>query len=340
MCGRLGPRPLIQASNGYLYGTTAYGGNSDLLGCGTIFQINPAGSGTLTTLFTFPGEPGGCEPFGLVLAANGNFYGTTDFGGHGNYGTAFTFMPQGTVTTLYSFCSQSDCADGSFPAGGLVQASDGNFYGVTSYGGDSVACSGGCGTVFKITATGTLSTLHSFAATDGFDPDAGLIQATDGNLYGTTVEGGYDYMCPGGCGTIFEITPGGTFTNLYALTIWDAGADLQSPLVQDTNGIFYGNTRGGGLEGSGVVFTLMTGLGPFVEMLPNLGAVGARVTILGTNLTGTTSVTFNGTAATFTVNPTGTAINTTVPSGATTGTVQVVTPGGTLSSNVPFRVRH
>ena len=85
---------------------------------------------------------------------------------------------------------------------------------------------------------------------------------------------------------------------------------------------------------------MSVGLGPFVETLPTLGPVRAPVKILGTNLTGTTSVTFSGTAATFTVNSTGTAIHTTVPSGATTGTVQVVTPGGTLSSNVPFRVRH
>jgi uncharacterized repeat protein (TIGR03803 family) len=109
-------------------------------------------------------------------------------------------------------------------------------------------------------------------------------------------------------------------------------------IVQATSGNFYGTTNNGGANGYGTAFSLSVGLGPFVKTLPASGKVGAAVTILETDLSGATSVTFNGTAATFTVNSTGTAISTTVPTGATTGTVQVVTPSGTLSSNVPFRV--
>jgi hypothetical protein len=114
-------------------------------------------------------------------------------------------------------------------------------------------------------------------------------------------------------------------------------------LVQATNGTFYGTTNDGGSPcsrngGCGTVFSLSVGLGPFVKTLPTAGEVGQAVKILGTDLTGATSVTFDGIAAAFTVNASGTAILTTVPAGARSGTVEVVTPGGTLSSNVPFRV--
>jgi len=219
---------------------------------------------------------------------------------------------------------------------GLVQATNGYFYGTTEYGGSGANCAstGGCGTVFKIAPSGTLTTLYSFCAQggcpDGESPGADLIQATDGNLYGTTNLGGAD-----GVGTIFRITPGGTLTTLYSFT----GAD-ENPvagLVQATNGEFYGTASVGGASGDGAIFSLSVGLGPFVTTLPTSGDVGSPITILGSDLTGATSVGFNGTPAVFDV-VSATEITTTVPSGATTGTVQVVTPSGTLSSNVPFRV--
>jgi len=168
------------------------------------------------------------------------------------------------------------------------------------------------------------------------NPYAGLVQGTDGNLYGTTYRGG-DY----GNGAIFNITLSGTLTRLYSFPGPD-GANPYAGLVQGTDGNFYGTTYDGAngcTYGCGTVFSLSVGLGPFVKTQPASGKVGAAVKILGTNLTGATSVSFNGTAAVFTVNSTGSAISTTVPVGATTGTVQVVTPNGTLSSNVPFRVR-
>jgi len=108
--------------------------------------------------------------------------------------------------------------------------------------------------------------------------------------------------------------------------------------VQHTNGNLYGTTDDGGANGYGTVFRLSAGLGPFVVTLPTSATVGAAVKILGTNLTGATRVRFNGTAAAFTV-ASSSEITTTVPAGATTGTVEVVTPSGTLSSNAPFRVR-
>jgi hypothetical protein len=121
------------------------------------------------------------------------------------------------------------------------------------------------------------------------------------------------------------------------------GSTPLAGLVQSTNGTFYGATQGGGANNTcngqncGTVFSLSVGLKPFVETQPTSGAVGAAVNILGTDLTGATSVTFNGTAAVFTVKSS-TLITTTVPTGATSGTVQVATPSHTFSSNVPFTV--
>jgi uncharacterized repeat protein (TIGR03803 family) len=164
-----------------------------------------------------------------------------------------------------------------------------------------------------------------------------FVQATDGNLYGTTHGGGVSAL---NHGTIFRITPNGTLTTLYGFCSQSGCIDGAYPiaLIQATDGNLYGTTESDWPNDYGTVFTLYVGLGPFVETLPTSGKVGAAVKILGTNLTGATGVTFNSAAAVFTVvSPS--LITTTVPAGATTGKVQVVTPSGTLSSNVPFRVR-
>src|ERR1022692_3258116 len=323
---------LVQAANGDLYGTTVYGGAAVF---GTVFKIPP--SGALTTLYRFcsdsPSCTDGAAPYaGLVQAANGDFYGTTYSGGaNGNYGTVFKITPGGTLTTLYSFCSQSGCPDGGEPYAGLVQAADGDLYGTTVYGG----ANGNYGTVFKITPSGTLTTLHSFnGTTDGAPPAAGLVQATNGDFYGTASSGANGY------GTVFKITPSGTLTTLYRFchqTHCPDGATPYAGLVQDTNGDFYGTTAGPNGYGPGTVFRLSVGLGPFVKAEPPSGKVGAAIKILGTNLAGATSVSFNGTAAVFTV-VSSSEITTAVPAGASSGEVQVVTPSGTLSSNASFRV--
>jgi uncharacterized repeat protein (TIGR03803 family) len=191
---------------------------------------------------------------GLVQATNGNFYGTTQGGGANNDGTVFEVSAVGKLTTLYSFCSQSGCTDGASPAAGVVQATNGNFYGTTREGGAGNACAGsGCGTIFEITPGGKLTTLHSFCSqvncADGVAPDAGLIQATNGNFYGTT--GGIGYPEAGAYynGTIFEITPAGKLTTLYTFCSQGDCIDGTYPyagLVQATNGNFYGTTSSGG----------------------------------------------------------------------------------------------
>jgi uncharacterized repeat protein (TIGR03803 family) len=325
---------LVQVANGNLYGTTTGGGANSR---GTVFKMTPGG--TVTTLYSFCSQTNctdGDGPFaGVVQATDGNFYGTTSVGGATvRGGTVFKITSAGTLTILYSFCSQSNCTDGKNPEAALIQANDGSLYGTTSLGG-----SRGGGTIFKITPSGTLTTLYHFCSqsncTDGQNPYSALIQATDGNLYGTTALGGGSGCAPD-CGTVFKITPSGTLTTLHRFTGTD-GVLPYAGLVQATDGKLYGTTSAGGAKSSGTAFSLSVGLGPFVETLIGSGKVGANVIILGTNLTGTSGVSFNGIAATFTV-VSKTEITTTVPSGATTGFVTVTTPSHKLKSNKKFRI--
>jgi len=323
---------LLPGPDGAFYGATVMGGAYGTVGLfgtgGTIFKITP--DGMLTTLYSFCAQSGCADgssvDSALVWGADGELYGTTNSGGAYNQGTIFKITPSGTLTTLYSFCAQSGCPDGSSPIAGLVQAANGDLYGTTFLGGASNS-----GTLFKITPGGALSTLVSFCAACpvGWGPAATLIQATDGALYGTTSGNGY------GVGAVFKLAPNGTLTTLHS---FPGGGGPQAGLVQDTNGVFYGTTFGGGVQGVGSVFSLSVGLGPFVAPQTTWGKVGESVKILGTNLTDASRVTFNGAAAQFTVNEAGAAISATVPAGASTGSIEVSTPIGTLSSNVPFRV--
>jgi uncharacterized repeat protein (TIGR03803 family) len=341
---------LMQANNGNFYATTYSGGASVACpngpGCGTVFEITAEGE--LTTLHSFNGADGQFPSSGVIQATDGNFYGTTQYGG-GNIcyqgppglgsnqgcGTVFKLNNTGQLITLHSF----DSTDGWLPGGGLVQATDGNFYGTTAWGGAS-----NFGTVFKITPGGELTTLHSFDLTDGSMPFISMVQANDGNLYGTTTGGGPNAVpgtMNGGDGTVFEITAAGELTTLHAFDGTD-GASVYGGLLQATNGEFYGTTTLGGTGpncggGCGTVFSLSVGLDPFVRTEPTSGEAGAAVLILGTDLTGATKVSFNGVAAAFTV-VSNSEIRTTVPAGATSGKVEVATPHGMLSSNVPFEV--
>ena len=338
---------LVLGADGDLYGTTQYGGTR---GGGTVFKITA--SGGLSTLYSFCSQ-GGCTdgqfPYGLIQGRDGDFYGTTSSGGahggplcFGNCGTVFKVTPQGTLTTLYSFCGQTNCTDGAEPFAGLVQAADGSFYGTTVSGGTDVYY----GTVFRVTPNGKLTTLYSFCSEgtclDGSNPATGLVEANDGNFYGTTSYGGANGTCSGvGCGTLFKVTPRGTLTTLYSFcseSNCDDGYYPTGTLIQHTSGALYGATFWGGINNTGTIFGLSVGLGPFVETVPTSGKVGTTIKILGTNLAGATSVTFNGTAATFKV-LSSSLISTTVPAGATSGKVEVTTPTHMLSSNVPFQVK-
>jgi uncharacterized repeat protein (TIGR03803 family) len=322
---------LALGPDGNFYGAT-YSSSSSNTYSGTLFKITP--DGTLTTFYTFClkyGCPDGSQPYSSpILGSDGNFYGTTYGGGAYGGGTVYKITPKGVFTTLYSFGEFAGGPD--FPTAPLVQGRDSHFYGTTSQSGAN-----NYGTVYEVTPSGTVTVLHNFDSTDGYFP-VGLIQATDGNFYGTTA--GIDDEA---YGSIYQMAPTGKVTTLHKFD----GTDGTTPvmLIQDTNGVLYGVTGGGGdiscrydpSYGCGTIFSLDVGLRPFVETVPNLGAVGAPVIILGTNLTGVKSVRFNGTAAEFTVKSTS-EILTKVPTGATTGTVRVIDGNGTLLNNVRFTV--
>jgi uncharacterized repeat protein (TIGR03803 family) len=185
-----------------------------------------------------------------VQGSDGNFYGTTMAGRRrpwpapncdGGCGTVFRISPAGELTVLYTF----DGSDGAAPYAGLVEGSDGNFYGTTTAGGASMDCSGGCGTVFRITPDGGLTTLHSFSGSDGVSPYAALARGCDGNFYGTTVAGGASTNCSGGCGTLFRISPEGELTVLYSFDGTN-GVAPYAGLLQGSDGNFYGTTMAGG----------------------------------------------------------------------------------------------
>jgi uncharacterized repeat protein (TIGR03803 family) len=380
---------LVLATDGSFYGLTDGGGAND---SGTVFKITPAGK--LTTLHNFDYTDGWPQGVGLIQAADGTFYGTTPFGGAYGQGTVFEISVSGIFTSVHSFCANSGCPDGSSP-NGLIQAADGNIYGTTYGGGVTNNCNTAStgGTFFQLTPAGTLTTLAVFCRLTGYPPNSTLVQAANGNFYSTTAAGGdsthvdqgtvyemtptgsitslYSFClqtdCPDGKtpiglalgtdgnfygttelanatqkGTIYEITPAGQLTTLHFFTATNGnflgGSDPVGPMLLHTNGMFYGLTGFGGKKGIGTIFSLATGLAPFVKTNPTSGAKGTNVIILGTNLQGATAVSFNGTAAKFTV-VSASEITTTVPGGATSGTVTVTTVGGKkLNSNVTFQV--
>ncbi len=248
---------LVQGTDGNFYGTAPIGG---FYNDGTVFKITPEGTQTVLHNFNDYYDHDGASRNGLIQATDGNFYGTTYSGGANiNGGTVFKITPEGSLTTLYSFCSQPpSCTDGNGP-NEPVQATDGNFYGTTIGGGAN-----GDGTVFKMTPQGVLTTLYSFNNTDGASPNAGLVQGTDGNFYGTTIGGGAN-----GDGTVFKMTPQGTLTTLHSFDYVD-GLFPYAELVQATNGDFYGTTSEGGgndtcFQGCGTIFKI-TSTGVFTTL--------------------------------------------------------------------------
>ncbi len=248
---------LVQGSDGNLYGTTADGGGSSACtgGCGTVFEVSPS-SGTETVLYAFA-DIYGQDPDGLILGSNGNLYGTTTDGGTYSNGTVFMVAPSsGTETVLYSFeaaaagTSGGDVnGDGAYPEGALTLGSNGDLYGTTVNGGGAANCKGGCGTVFEVSSSDIETVLYAFQGVYGENPGAGLVQGSDGNLYGTTYSGGEN-----GDGVIFMVSPStGAETVLYAFDS-ASGKNPAAALIQGSDGIFYGTTSAGGANNSGVVF--------------------------------------------------------------------------------------
>ena len=314
--------PPVEASDGNLYGTTL---GSARVGS-TLYKYSPStGYSVLREFYKNQGHLIGSSP---IQAIDGNLYMTANNGGTNRCGAILKLALSGDLLASYSFACG---AGGANPNGQLLQASDGNFYGTTQAGGTA-----GQGTVYKLDQSGTISVLYSFlgSPTDGSDPDSGLAQATDGNLYGTTVAGGSATQ-----GTLFQISTTGVYARLFEFGD-TAGQYPYGGPMQDTNGLIYGTVYQGGTDNFGAVYSLDMGLGPLISFVRPSAKVGEAAQILGQGLSGTTSVTFNGVAASSFSVVSDTYMTAVVPSGATTGPVVVTTPTGPLTSNVSFRISH
>lgn len=284
---------LLLAGDGSFYGTATAGGagfgsSADSAGYGVVFKITPAGA--LTVVHDFSGTDGATPATGLIAGADGNFYGT-DNGFSPNYGSTgleiaggiFKMTPSGAVTVLGSVSSSFVLVgNGLSPVSGLVAGPDGNFYGATqiAYNG---ACTQNCGTVFKVTPGGALTTLHSFDSSEGAAGFSALTLGPDGNFYGEALAGGPELY---GDGTIYKITPDGTFTTIYGFSGPD-GAGPFGGLTIGPDGNFYGMTEYGGtnpyggtvfrITPTGVLTTLYNfngmGLLPYNQPEPNAALV-------------------------------------------------------------------
>jgi uncharacterized repeat protein (TIGR03803 family) len=310
---------LIQAANGDFYGVTQSGGEND---SGTIFRMTAGGA--VTPLYSFCSHPGSACPGGqtpisaLVQASTGDLYGLSE---NGTTSAIYKLTLAGQFTTVYTFCTQSDCPDGSFARGFLTMAADGSLYGGSTGAGTSREQ----GVIFRISPDDHVTVFHTFKIPK-LSEALQMIPGSDGNLYGVAES------------AIYRLTPDGDVTvilNVPSVPKIQENFGSITGLGQYTSGLLFATTIGGGQYGQGVILSFDAGLPPFVKAQPGSGGAGSAVTILGTSLAGATSVTFGGAPAVFTVTSDH-AISATVPAGATNGAIQVVTPQGTLSTDVPF----
>lgn len=308
------PSQLIQAADGNLYGTNTY----------SFFKVTT--SGTFTLIHTFnQATEGTTVDYGVIQGTDGNFYGFANQGGVNGYGTVFKITAAGVVTVLHNF----NMTDGWGPGLSPAQGSDGYIYGTTSVGG-----SFGRGVIFKVSTTGSgFTVLHNTnGTTDGYGSASSLIQATDGNFYGVM---GTDSGL--GSGTIYKITPSGSFSTLY--TYNTTQLDYVSSLVQHTNGLLYGSMGIGGTSNVGLVYSYKIGAAKFARLATTSGKIGSTLNLFGQKFKTATSVSFAGvTTTSFSSNSTGTYLTVTVPTGAKTGVVTVNEPSGNLLSSQSFSV--
>lgn len=268
---------LVQGTDGFLYGTAISGGTNGVSygGDGTIFRIST--NGTFETLIFLDRNFAANPQAGLVQGSDGDFYGTTGFGGPRDSGAVFRVTPAGSFAVLTNFV----WPEGEYP-NGLVEGADGCFYGTMNWGGTNDGPAGACGTVFKITTNGAITTLLSFNGTNGANPQSGLLRADDGNFYGTTVNGGTN----GGWGTVFKMTPDGALTTLASFNGTNGAAPM-SPPIRTADGSLYGTTFAGGIYFNGTPYT---GIGTVYKIAPD----GGFTTLVWFNNTNGANSSFSG----------------------------------------------
>lgn len=247
---------LVTDGRGHLFGTTESGGNSSCgHGCGTIFKVDRDGNETV--LYRFTGEKDGAFPSGrIVLDGAGNLYGIVQAGESGcTKGCVYKLNAAGELTVLHAFTGSPD---GAYPTGGLIRDSSGNLYGTTEGGGDSSACTGGCGTVFMLDAAGDETVLHTFNDADGSFPYATVIRDKAGNLYGTTLSGGGISCTPSAteCGVVFKLDASGHETVLHRFHGPDGFYPMAGLILTAAGDLFGVAEFGGNTGGGGVAFKI------------------------------------------------------------------------------------
>jgi uncharacterized repeat protein (TIGR03803 family) len=306
----------VQATDGNFYGTTS----ESVPGSGTVYKM--ATNGMLKTLHVFNQAVNrdGQTPGAIIQGADGSFYGTTQTGGTSDDGTVFKITAASAFKLLHSFSGPN--GDGEKPTGPIIQANDGNLYGMTQTGV----------LVYRITPKGVFKSIFTLTFPTGYFPSAGLTQATDGKFYAAMELGG------AGNGTILQLTTTGMASIPHDFD-YTHGGNPEVSLFQHTNGMFYGDTTSGGSgnKPGGVLYSLDMGLHPFVTLMLTSGKVGQVIQILGNGLTGTTSVKFGSAPATFSV-ISDTYMTAVVPATATTGAVTVAAPSGIRLSSKKFKV--
>ena len=315
--------PPVQGTGGYYYGITSLG---------TSYRISSSGDFKVLCSLVSPSVPiplGALSP--VVQATDGYFYGTSS----SESGAIFRFSPAGVAKIVHTFIP----SEGSTPNGPVLQASDGNLYGTTASGGP---LGSGSGVIYKLTLGGKLTVTHAFDRVrkfaEGYRANAGLLEATDGLLYGSTQYGGDPGCGPGGngCGVLFRITKSGNYTVLHTFHSAEP-AHPQATQIQHTNGKIYGLLNGPNFSDGGAIYSLDVGLKPFVRLMTRSGKAGQKVQLLGQSLAGATRVKFGTGSASFEV-VSDKFLTALVPVAGTTGSVTVTTPSGTLTSSISFKV--
>ncbi len=314
---------LVLGANGDLYGTTGEFGSSS--SPQVAFSITTAG--VYKTLYTFAN--GNSLPSVLTAGGDGNFYGTeADADGFGNVGGVFHITAGGAFKLLYGFVASTDVY---YPSSGVVRNTNGKLYGTTSFPSGT-----GNGALYDVTTGGKVTDIYNFPSTLNFDESANnMMQASDGNLYGASYNGG-----TGASGGLYELTSKNVFSSYSFASDSNMGGGPRAPLMQATSGIIYGSNSGGNAVTGGTLFELNIGAAPFISLVTPVysGKVTSTVGILGQGFSSKSVVKFGGTEATTTKLTGTTYILATVPTGALTGDVTVTTGSTVLSTTSSYKI--